>query len=46
MKIYLIKSPSGQNLSILADSLYHAVQIAVGRECYKYSNVDYLKLNQ
>lgn len=44
MKVYLIKSPNGKNHNILADSIYHAVSIAVQRDGYKFSNVEYLKL--
>ena len=44
MKVYLIKSPNGKKHNILAETIYHAVSIAVQRDGYKFSNVDYLKL--
>jgi len=46
MKLYKIKSPSGITLQVLADSIFHACQIAVEKEGYKCSNVEYLKLNK
>lgn len=46
MKLYKIKSPSGIILQILADSIFHACQIAVENEGYIYTNSQYLKLNK
>jgi hypothetical protein len=46
MKIYLIKSPNGTNHSVLAETFFHAVQIAVNRDNYQFSNVEYFKLNK
>jgi len=44
MAIYLIKTPEG-NLTILAETIYHAVQLAVERTGYRYSNSHLLKIN-
>ena len=46
MNQYNIKSPSGKTFKLNADSIYHAVQIAVELESYKYSNIEYLKINK
>lgn len=45
MKLYIIISPGGGNLRIGADSIYHAIQLALERENYKYNRHDYFKLN-
>jgi|688.fasta_scaffold02834_30 hypothetical protein len=44
MKKYKIKSPSNKIFEVLADSIYHAIQICVSAENYKYSNINYIKL--
>lgn len=46
MKLYEIKSPSGVTLKVYAESIFHACQIALQNEGYKFSNVEYLKLNK
>lgn len=46
MNLYRIKSPSGKKYSVIASSIYHAVQIIVDKEEHKYSNVEYLKINK
>jgi hypothetical protein len=46
MKLFKIKSPSGVTLTIYAESIFHACQIAVQNEGYKFTNVEYLKLNK
>lgn len=46
MKEYKIKSPNGKNFIIMGETIYHAVQKAVEVENYKYSNIDYLKINK
>jgi hypothetical protein len=43
--LHEIKSPSGEVLKIIADSVFHACDIAVRLENFRYSNSDYLKLN-
>jgi hypothetical protein len=45
-KLFFIKSPSGKNLRVGADSIYHAVQNAMAKEYYKYDRIEYFKLNQ
>jgi len=45
MKRFNVKSPSGCNYIVIAESMYHAVQKIVFHEGYKYSNSDYLKLS-
>lgn len=45
MILFKIKSPSGKTFSVLADSIYHAVSKVVSMEDWKYSNIDYLKIN-
>ena len=46
MKEYKIKSPTGKALIVIAETIYHAVQKVVELENYKYSNIDYLKINK
>lgn len=46
MNLYQIKSPSGKTFSVIATSIYHAIQIIVDKEEYKYSNVEYLNINK
>jgi len=46
MNLYQIKSPSGKTYSVIASSIYHAVQIIVDKEEHKYSNGEYLKINK
>jgi hypothetical protein len=46
MKKYFIKSPTGRKFNVIADSIYHAVQKIVDYEGYKFSNIDYLKINK
>lgn len=46
MKQFKIKSPSGKTLLIIAETIYHACQLAVQNENYKFSNTQYLKLNK
>jgi hypothetical protein len=43
---FKIKSPSGKELIVTAESIFHACQKAVEIESYKFSNVEYLKLNK
>jgi hypothetical protein len=45
MERYIIKSPSGKTFTVVADSIYHAVSKVVNIEGWKYSNIDYLKIN-
>ena len=45
MKVYFIKSPNGKKHNILAETIFQAIQIAVERDGFIYSNIDYLKLN-
>jgi hypothetical protein len=45
MKIYKINSPSNKVLTIGADSIYHAIQLAVQRENYTYERHEYFYLN-
>jgi len=45
MNLFLIKSPNGISHTILAQTIFQACQIAVERDQYVFSNVDYLKLN-
>lgn len=40
-----ILSPSGKRFIILASTIFEAVQKTVEKEGYKFSNIDYLKLN-
>jgi len=44
-KQYSIKSPSGMTLRVSADSIYHAIQIAIGLDDYKYELKEYFNLN-
>jgi hypothetical protein len=46
MKLFKIKSPSGKTIQILAETIYHACQLAVQNENYQFTNVEYLKLNK
>jgi len=46
MELFKIKSPSGKEMRIWASTIYHACQLAVHNEGYKFSNVEYLKLNK
>jgi hypothetical protein len=43
MKQYKIQSPSGKIFKVLAESIYHAIQICVSAESFKYSNIQYKK---
>jgi len=42
---FSIKSPSGIKHKIQAESIYHAVQIAIRIDKWKYSASDFFKLN-
>jgi hypothetical protein len=42
---FFIKSPSGRLLTVSADGFYHALNVAVGEEAYRFSVKDYLELN-
>jgi len=46
MKTYTILSPSGNNITVGAESIYHAIQLVLAREKYKYDRQDYFKLNR
>lgn len=46
MKSFRIISPSGKTFTVLAETIYHAVSKVVNLEDWKYSNIDYLKLNK
>lgn len=46
MKKYFIKSPTGRKFNVIAETIYHAVQKIVDYEGYKFSNIDYLKINK
>jgi hypothetical protein len=45
MRTYAIKSPNGQILRVSAHSYYHAIQLAVILDDWKFTNADYFKLN-
>jgi len=45
-KLYFILSPSGKNIRVGADSIYHAIQLALAKEEYKFNRQDYFKLNK
>lgn len=44
-KTYAIKSPNGQVHRVLAQSYYHAIQLAVMCDDWQFTNSDYFKLN-
>jgi hypothetical protein len=44
MKKYKIQSPSNRKFEVLAETIYHAIQICVSLEGFKYSNIQYKKL--
>lgn len=44
MTAYLIRTPEG-NHTVLAETLYHAIQIVVERTSYKFTNSQLLRLN-
>jgi len=46
MRKFKIKSPLGKELIVTAENIFHACQKAVEIENYKFSNVEYLKLNK
>lgn len=46
MKQFKIKSPSNKTFILTADSFFHAVQMVVQIESFKYSNIDYIKINK
>jgi hypothetical protein len=45
MKIFRIQSPSGQMLTIWAETIYHAVQKAMVVDGFNYPQTNYFKLN-
>jgi len=45
MTSFNILSPNGSRFIILATTIFEACQKAVEKEGYKFSNIDYLKLN-
>jgi hypothetical protein len=46
MKSYKIKSPSGRFFTVLAETIFEAVERVCIKESYKYSNAQYLKINR
>lgn len=46
MKTFFLKSPSGRKFNVTAETIYHAVSKLVHYEGWKYSNIDYLKINK
>lgn len=45
MKAYDIKSPSGKIIRVLAENIYHAIEVAKAKENHQYTNKDYLLKN-
>ena len=43
---YRIKSPSGRNHNVWAETVYHAVQIVREGEGFVYATEEYFKLNR
>ena len=41
---YRVVSPSGIAFNVLAETIFHAINIVVGMENYQYTNAEYLKL--
>lgn len=46
MKLYYIKFPSGEQMPILAESLYHAIQKCVEQDGFLYSNSEYVEVKK
>jgi len=45
MKLYKIISPNNISFNVLAESIYHAIEIVKTKENNKYTNKQYLKIN-
>lgn len=46
MNLYYIKTPSGQQKPILAQTLYHAIQKCVEQDGFLYSNSEYKEVKR